>query len=790
MQYLLAIPRERVLVWAIRVGVLGILLAPFVVSGLTVFPNIFVKVIYFRVLAAVVFVLYLFLLLKNRSYLPRLSPVFVSVLLFIEMLLLSTFRGINPERGFFGTMERMEGFILFAHLFLFFIVLVGVFRTKREWIYLLSFLLLASIPMGVIGLLQKFAHLGLYFSNPGDPRVGSVFGNPIFYATWLTFIIFLALFLAVYLRGQKTELPRFFQNHSWKLFGFLAAFNLLMLLFTGTRGSWIGVGTGAAFLFVSGVFVLRKGERAKEQRRALLFGVFLVLLFFLFFLLFARLGYFEDSFFLDRYEDWWAQLMDPGSDSRVLVWELGLKAWKDSPLLGYGPESFSYVYDTYYNVNLLKDIPELVFFDRAHSKIIDILTAQGLLGLAGYMGMFGAALYMIRRHWKRNFSSSLALLVAALLVAYFTQNLFTFDMLGSYILFFFTFAFIDVLFREDGRNQVSSTVSPTNGWAKPGFAHKIALGAICAAVVLIGWSIWEWNIRALETSIHITAAHKDFGEGKADSGFYHGEKAFEAPSFLRHETAYYVSEIVFGAARLDSNQEKQTQERFSAKLREAAERLEETTKKEKPEVLHMRSYLFLAQIYQYLHIVSGDSQYLEREESILGEALRLNPGFPHAYRLAGKMRFTQGRDEEGLIFYSKAHELDHDAAKFYEWWGNSLAETGQNAKAAEALRKSLIVGDFYAKGNFDLSLIWRIADLYERNKNYYAMAGFYEEVIRRQPNEKPDPQLYASLSTVYRILHNNERVKELTEELIDYYPEFREKAEEFLSTLENDKMIK
>ena len=129
---------ERFLYWGIQIGIFLILLTPFVMSNASVFPAIFPKVIYFRVLVELIFLFYLILLLRNAMYLPKLTPLFLSVFVFIQILAFSTFKGINPERSFWGTVERGEGLILFLHLLLFFVVLVGVFREKQSWMKLLK----------------------------------------------------------------------------------------------------------------------------------------------------------------------------------------------------------------------------------------------------------------------------------------------------------------------------------------------------------------------------------------------------------------------------------------------------------------------------------------------------------------------------------------------------------------------------------------------------------------------------------------------------------------------------
>lgn len=764
---------ERVLLWAVKGGIFSLLLTPLVIVGVTVFPTLFPKAIYFRIGVEIVFLLYLLLLLRNRSYLPKLSPLFLAVLFCIEILALSTWKGINPERSFFGTIERMEGFILFLHLFLFFVVLVGVFRQKKDWIHLLRFAALVSIPLGLAAISQKLG-IFYFFSDPAEYRVSSTVGNPIFYASYLLFAIFLSLFLGM---AEK--------NRRWKiLFLVLAACNFFLLLLTATRGAWIGATVGGLLLIFFWFFFIRSGQ-AYERRYAVLFGILLILFFFFLFLLFSKLGYVPRTNFLDRYESLWSTVVE-FKNPRILVWKLGLEAWKDTPLFGYGPESFSYIYDTYYQAHFLKAIPESVFFDRAHNKVIDVLVTSGIIGLVSYLSVFGVAFFVLWKYGKERFGRFCPLLILALLVSYFTQNLFALDTVTTYMMFFFVLAFIDANFYPSLRvsplrqEAAGSAISPSTSfefqmrWGKIGAAILA-----CLATVFI---IFTFNIRPLAANMQLAQAHELFGAGKPERALASLEQGVSrAPSYLKFETSYYATETLFFALPQPSSQG--LEKEFSQELQNIIVSMEASLEK-KPEFLHMRSYLLLAQAYQMLASIESNTSFWEDEERILGKAIRLNPEFPNVYWLAGKMRFLQHRQEEGMVFYSKAYELDNNFSKFYEWLGLSYVETGEKRKGANALRESLKLGEFYAKEEkFRLPTVWMIGGLYEEVGDLKTMAEFYEEVISRAPGAKPHPQLYASLSTVYAMIGDKKKARETTLKMVELYPELRGKAEEFLSTL-------
>ena len=259
--------------------------------------------------------------------------------------------------------------------------------------------------------------------------------------------------------------------------------------------------------------------------------------------------------------------------------------------------------------------------------------------------------------------------------------------------------------------------------------------------------------------------------------------ALASPEFLLPEFSYYLSENLFYAQQLPYYKSKEVTIQFVQEMFKTARILEEQVE-EKAEVLQMRSYLLLARVYTSLYFITSDLKYLEEEERILGEAIKLNPDYLLSYRLAGKMKFLQGKKDEGLVLFAKAYEADQDLAKFSEWMGGSFLDIGELESGADLFRRALRLSGFYTKANFKIERVWEISDIYEKAGKYDKMVEFYEEVIRQYPAEKPHPQLYASLSQVYKVLKDKDKARETTERMLKLYPGFRKQAEEFLSTLE------
>jgi len=125
-------------------------------------------------------------------------------------------------------------------------------------------------------------------------------------------------------------------------------------------------------------------------------------------------------------------------------WQIAVSAWQDRPVFGWGPESYAFVFDKYFKAEYLKYIPPGIFFDRPHNKVLEVMATSGSVGILGYFGLFFAIFYALARNYKKNPVGNLIFM--SLFVSYFVQNLFIFDTIGSYFIFFLVVGFINNLY--------------------------------------------------------------------------------------------------------------------------------------------------------------------------------------------------------------------------------------------------------------------------------------------------------------------------------------------------------
>jgi tetratricopeptide (TPR) repeat protein len=415
-------------------GIFLSLFTPFVVSETLFFPFITGKAFFFRIIVEILFAAWLLLICIDRSYLPRRSVILTMIVVFMAVIGLADIFGNNFGKSFWSNFERMEGYIGWIHLFAYFLVATSVMTTRKMWSYFFhaSIVLSAALSFNALGPLFESLKTGVDLG-----RIDGTTGNPIYLAVYNLFHISLIIFY--WFKGQV---------HTKGLhvaYGAALAVNLLTLYYTATRGVILGL-IGGFFLAILLIAIFEK--KHKKLRKISIGFVGLMVVFVMSFIGMRDAQFVQDSPVLKRFADISAE--DTTTKGRFLIWDMSFKGFKENPILGWGQGNFSYVFDKYYNPEMYN---QEKWFDRAHNIFFDWLIAGGLLGLLAYLGLFGSALFVLWR--KVNFSLVEKSLFTGLLAAYLFQNVFAFDSLMSYTLFFSILAFLHVLtFEDEGEPEV------------------------------------------------------------------------------------------------------------------------------------------------------------------------------------------------------------------------------------------------------------------------------------------------------------------------------------------------
>jgi putative inorganic carbon (HCO3(-)) transporter len=410
------------------------------------------KLVVFRILAGL-FVFFVFLLILISDKLSVIKKILLSkqsfaVVFYLVILIIASFFSINKNLSFFGKYARYEGlesivcYIIFF-FFVWFYLAVNVHKKTEIIFKLLVAISLSSFLVSVYGIAQRAGFDFVVWSDPAvlTGRATSTLGQPNFLGSFLLLVIPVNYYLV---NGSRKKI--------FRLAGMLIILsNLLCLLFTMSRGGWVGL----AVEILIGFFVFRNKIDLYFKNK--FFGHFAERFKFFFWpiaaILFLSLSYsiilvFSSSQLGTRVAsifDW----RSGSSGARMTFWWASVDSILKRPIIGYGPDTQGEILVQYYK----KDWPTFGWVndypDRAHNLIIDILLTSGIVGLASYLIILAVFFWPAWLLIKRKGSSYL--LVFSLSVAifgYLSSLLFSFSIVSTNVYFWLFLAIIAFLTQD------------------------------------------------------------------------------------------------------------------------------------------------------------------------------------------------------------------------------------------------------------------------------------------------------------------------------------------------------
>ena len=327
--------------------------------------------------------------------------------------------GNNPGRDGYGLYNMASYYLLFM-------VVATHLKTTDQLLRLMGAVTAAATVAALYGISQ---YLGFDpFDQGTSQRVQSSFGNPLFAASFMVIALPISLGLGLAL---SIRLRSLWISAGWAV---LIIFQLTAVLFTLSRGPWIGLAIGLVIwltltMIVTGGLGLLRPFLVKGLVVSAIFGGMIL---------------FTLSVLPSRNDGTTAQPLDAligralsigdqvttaGLEGRFSTWRrsavligerpwIGLDEWWSAParyLVGYGPELFLYALPLQWE-------PEAkgLVFATAHNYFIHIGVELGLFGVVSYAAIWialligGGALFLRRR---RSFSSEHGFIYAGLLAS-------------------------------------------------------------------------------------------------------------------------------------------------------------------------------------------------------------------------------------------------------------------------------------------------------------------------------------------------------------------------------------
>ena len=316
------------------------------------------------------------------------SPITSAVLLFLATILVSCIFSPYKIIAFFGTKERSEGFVTIAIYILLFIASSEYLKVTEKSINLILTIVNIHATYGILQFykfdpIQKWALNGISVAN----SIGTI-GNRNFFSSYI--VLFLSLSTALYIFKEK-----------------IIYLCYTLILFAGlvcslTRGGWLGYGVVLVFIFIFSI--ISKKRKSRILKMVAMAVCFIVIG--------GTLNSTTDGSVTGRVNNLKEQITTTDEEvkakssasSRVDILNMTLKAFKDRPLLGTGPDTLgNRLYDDYpiEMNNHISTYGQSV--DKAHNEYLEYATSCGIFTLISYLTlviMIGIKLIKRRKEEK------------------------------------------------------------------------------------------------------------------------------------------------------------------------------------------------------------------------------------------------------------------------------------------------------------------------------------------------------------------------------------------------------
>ncbi len=336
------------------------------------------------------------------------TPLLLPVTLMALSYLVATVFSVSWATSLYGSYQRLQGTYTFFSYVIIFAAIAANMRKRTQVDRLILTVILASLPVSLYGILQRFQLDPIPWGGNTTIRVASNMGNSIFVAAYLIMVVPFALakvissFQAIWNESTRQIL------HVVKasLYLFILILQLVTIYLSGSRGPMLGLMAGIYFMALLLTLVWRKRALTYIVLVAsLLVGAFLVTLN----IDNGPLEAVRKSALVGRF----GSLLDTESNTAKVRYYIWLGASKlvmphepleypdgslDQfnflrPIIGYGPESMYVAYNPFYEPMLGHVERRNASPDRSHNETWDSLVTMGLFGFLTYIAVFAASIY-------------------------------------------------------------------------------------------------------------------------------------------------------------------------------------------------------------------------------------------------------------------------------------------------------------------------------------------------------------------------------------------------------------
>lgn len=600
----------------------------------------------------------LYVLSKKTKISFRFSWITVSLFVLFLTLLASSILGVDFGSSFWSKATRTTGIFYFFHIGLFYLFFGSFFADIKEVRKAIKVFVFSAGFLSFISILGQDG-LGWIFKNKNWQ--GVTIGN----STFAGMYIYAGFMLAVYLLATQKTNKGIWKNFLPIIF-VLSPYILSFDIWRGDVSSLYGIiGSAQASsitLFISIValiifYFVSKLKNYRIRKTILVSAVVLCLVSFLIFVnsLLKEGGRVQEVY------------LNQSTATRPIVWKFSSSAVSERPVLGWGVDNFSDVYQKYYDNRVLelKNGGE-GWLDRAHNVFVDQTVETGYLGITiyilVYISIFGSLLFvLIKSKEKEN------LILVTVLLVYFVGHLLelqtAFDTTITYMFLAILASITATLFikTKEEVSEVNKNIKIPE-WLK-----------YSGVVVLMSTSLVFFVIGTLPIMKAEGANGAVRRVGSSEKRILLYENLFSSPLDQGFFIWRTYNDLQRGVSLNPKIIEDKDQRDGLIKEIESLVSYYEKYIDKKPS--DFRAKLGIADLYIYQRLLDIDN--LDKAHEVLNDAIKLVPQAPQSYWMQSVAYLYQGKFKLAREFANKAYDLGPDieeSQRLKEYIDNSIRD--------------------------------------------------------------------------------------------------------------------
>lgn len=578
--------------------------------------------------ACLLFALTAFKFIFEKTLIFPKNPIVTLMLAFVAIQAVSTLTSIDKFTSIFGYPTRLNGGLIsqIAYFTIFVCALINLDSPKTIKLALAS--CITALTVSIIGILSHFGYDLTCLALTGNIssscwqaefnptlRIFSTLGQPNWLAAYLVLIIPVSLSF-LFTASKKL------QKITLLLFSF---FLILALIFTGSR-------SGAAGLIVSLlIFFTLNGKRLIVKNRKIFFTS--IILFIILSITFGSALMMRLGQSLTR-----QKTVEGGTETgqiRLIVWQGALNAFKKSPILGHGPETFAYSYSKFRPLAHNQTTEWNFFYNKAHNEFLNYLANIGLLGTLLYLAFLLTSLYQIfiTSQNRSNPQAYLAKAVFCSIIGYHVSIFFGFSTVVTQLTMFLLMA------QALPRNKINL------------IRIKLSLNKTLRVIILIlvtASSLW-----LISYVLRIYLADIFYNRSKNLEGEESLKAVFMAVEIFPGQNPFYFSDLAQSSANFAANLEEVQSREVFAKTAD--------TFAAKANTLMPNNFIIQRRLINtYILLNSINGQHLQELKRLQERLIALAPTDPQTYLTSAKIEIALSNRQKAQEYLNYALKLKPD----------------------------------------------------------------------------------------------------------------------------------